>query len=199
MRRWYGLTSAWACYQQSVNGLRSFPLSVARPSYPPLTGCGYILLFSSHSFPRCPHSILDTKIRGFYTYTSNLGTVHRSSASFCLSGIPQSSKPRFWVGSQEACEYDPDIPPPLQLSPFFIHTTAAVFSLSLCVFRQRILCADISAQTQCGICNSISYALNCLCHSFLNGLPLFCSLQLPDRISTITEGVLFFPIGRSLF
>lgn len=59
--------------------------------------------------------------------------------------------------------------------------------------------ADISAQTQCGICNSTSYALNCLCHSFLNDLPLFCSLQLPDRIPTITEGVLFFLIGISFF
>ena len=44
-----------------------------------------------------------------------------------------------------------------------------------------------------------SYALNCSCHSFLSDLPLFCSLQLPDRISTITEGVLFFLIGSSLF
>ena len=119
--------------------------------------------------------------------------------AFCLSGIPQSSKPQFWAGSQGACEYDPDILPPLRYSPFSIRITAAVFSQSPCVFRRRTLCADTSAQIRCGICNSTSYALNCSCHSFLSDLPLFCSLQLPDRISTITEGVLFFLIGSSLF
>ena len=199
MRRWYGLTSAWACYQQPVNGLRSFPLSVVRPSCLPLIGFGYTLLFSLHSFLRYPHSIHGTKIRGFYTYTSNLGTARISSASFYPSGIPQSSKPRFWVESQAAYEYDPSIPLPLQSSPFSIRTTAAVFSRFPCVSHRRTPCADISARIRCDICSSILYALNCLCHSLLSGLSLFCSLQLPDRISTITEGVLFFPIGRSLF
>ena len=71
----------------------------------------------------------------------------------------------------------------------------SLISLSLCVFRRRTLCADTSAQIRYGICNSTSYALNCLCHSFLSDLPLFCSLQLPDHISTITEGVLFFLEG----
>ena len=39
------------------------------------------------------------------------------------------------------------------------------FSLFLCVFRRRTLCADTSAQIRCGICNSTSYEINCLCHS----------------------------------
>ena len=149
MRRWYGLTSARAYYRQPVNWLRSSPLSFVRPSYLPLIGFGYTLLFSSHSFPWYPHSIPDTKIRGFYTY--NL---------------------YFKFG------YNRHLFPFAQLPQYF---------------------PDISARIRCDICSSILYALNCLCHSFLSGLPLFCSLQLPDRISTITEGVLFFLIGRSLF
>ena len=87
---------------------------------------------------------------------------------------------------------------------YLLHLPAAgrqliVFSRFPCVSHRRTPCADISARIRCDICSSILYALNCLCHSLLSGLPLFCSLQLPDRISTITEGVLFFPIGRSLF
>ena len=99
-----------ACYQLPVNGLRSFPLSVVRPSYLPLTDFGCTLLFSLHSFPRYLHSIPDTQNRGFYPCTSDLETARKSSASFCLSDIPQSSKPQFWMGSQEVCEYDSDIP-----------------------------------------------------------------------------------------
>ena len=45
-----------------------------------------------------------TQNRGFYPCTSNLKTARRSAASFCLSGIPQSSKPRFWV-SGILCRY----------------------------------------------------------------------------------------------
>ena len=41
--------------------------------------------------------------------------------------------------------------------------------------------------------------LNCSCHSLLNRLPLFYSLQLTDRIPTITKGILFFLIGISFF
>ena len=122
-----------------------------------------------------------------------------SFVSFCLSGIPQSSRPQFRVGSQEAYVSDPDTPPLLQSPPFSIRTTAAGFFLSLCVFRRRKLCADISAQIRCAICNSTSYALNCLCHSFLSDLPLFCSLQLPDRFSTITEGVYFSSSAAASF
>lgn len=40
------------------------------------------------------------------------------------------------------------------------------------------------------------FLINCLWYSFLCGLPSFYTLQLPDRIPTITAGVLFSLIGR---
>ena len=75
-------------------------------------------------------------------------------------------------------------------SPFPSHIAAIpniyTFFFCLIIFQQQPLLLSHNL-------------LNCLCHSFLSDLPLFCSLLLPDRIPTITVGVLFFLIGSSLF
>ena len=75
-------------------------------------------------------------------------------------------------------------------SPFPSHIAAIpniyTFFFCLIIFHQQSLLLSHNL-------------LNCLCHSFLSDLPLFCSLLLPDRIPTITVGVIFFLIGNSLF
>ena len=75
-------------------------------------------------------------------------------------------------------------------SPFPSHIAAIpniyTFFFCLIIFQQQPLLLSHNL-------------LNCLCHSFLSDLPLFCSLLLPDRIPTITVGVLFFLIGKCLF
>ena len=75
-------------------------------------------------------------------------------------------------------------------SPFPSHIAAIpniyTFFFCLIIFQQQSLLLSHNL-------------LNCLCHSFLSDLPLFCSLLLPDLIPTITVEVLFFLIGNCLF